>query len=132
MAITDPVADMLTRIRNALLARHEVVEIPISAMKLRVAEILKEEGFIRDFTVVPTVPQGTLRIELKYTEGRKSAILGLRRVSKPGRRMYYSAHDLPKVRNGLGVGIVSTNRGVLTDSQARKMNVGGEYLCVVW
>ena len=132
MSMTDPIADLLTRIRNALQADHEAVEAPLSKMKLALVGILKQEGFIRDFEVLETKPQATLRIQLRYYDGNKPAILGLARASRSGRRTYYGAAALPKVRNGLGVGIVSTSRGVMTDRAAREANVGGELLCTVW
>ena len=128
---TDPVADMLARIRNALLARHEAVEIPFSRLKTRIAEILKQEGFISDFAVKDEFP-GSLRLQLKYTEGRKPAIVGMRRTSRPGRRVYVRHKHIPHVLNGMGISIISTSHGVVTDRDARKQSVGGEILCEVW
>lgn len=129
--ITDPVADMLARIRNALLARHEAVEIPFSGLKVRIAEILKREGFISDFAVKDEFP-ASVRVQLKYTEGRKPAIVGMRRTSRPGRRVYVGHKHIPHVLNGMGISIISTSHGVVTDRDARKQSVGGEVLCEVW
>ena len=129
--ITDPVADMLARIRNALLARHEAVEIPFSQLKTRIAEILKQEGFISDYAVKDEFPS-SLRVQLKYTEGRKPAIVGMRRTSRPGRRVYVRHKHIPHVLNGMGISIISTSHGVVTDRDARKQSVGGEVLCEVW
>ena len=128
---TDPVADMLARIRNALLARHEAVEIPFSRLKVRIAEILKQEGFISDFAVKDEFP-GSVRVQLKYTEGRKPAIVGMKRTSRPGRRVYVRHKHIPHVLNGMGISIISTSHGVVTDRDARKQAVGGEILCEVW
>lgn len=132
MSMTDPVADMLTRIRNATMVRHDRTDVPASKMKVAVAKILKQEGFIRTFKVVEEGPQGLIRIYLKYADDGEPAIHGLKRVSSPGRRVYRGVGELPKVRNGLGVAVVSTNRGVLTDEQARGLQVGGEILCEIW
>jgi len=132
MSMTDPVSDMLTRIRNATTVRHDRTDVPASKMKLEIAKILKQEGFIRTFKLLEEGPQGLIRIYLKYADDGEPAIHGVRRISKPGRRVYRGAEDLPKVRNGLGVAVVSTNRGVLTDEQARGLRVGGEVLCEVW
>ena len=129
--ITDPVADMLARIRNALLARHEAVEIPFSGLKVRIAEILKQEGFINDFAVKNEFP-ASVRVQLKYTDGRKPAIVGMRRTSRPGRRVYVRHKHIPHVLNGMGISIISTSHGVVTDRDARKQSVGGEILCEVW
>jgi len=130
--MTDPIADMLTRIRNATMVRHDRTDVPASRIKLDIAKILKQEGFIRTFKVLEEGPQGTLRIYLKYAEDGESVIHGMERVSKPGRRVYRGVEDLPRVRSGLGVAVVSTNRGILTDEQARSLSVGGEVLCRVW
>ncbi len=132
MSMTDPISDMLTRIRNATTVRHDRTDVPASKMKLEIAKILKQEGFIRTFKLLEEGPQGLIRIYLKYAEDGEPVIHGLRRVSTPGRRVYRAADDLPKVHNGLGVAVVSTNRGVLTDEQARGLRVGGEVLCEVW
>jgi small subunit ribosomal protein S8 len=123
---------MLTRIRNATTVRHDRTDVPASKMKLEIAKILKQEGFIRTFKLLEEGPQGLIRIYLKYAEDGEPVIHGLRRVSTPGRRVYRAADELPKVQNGLGVAVVSTNRGVLTDEQARGLRVGGEVLCEVW
>jgi small subunit ribosomal protein S8 len=128
---TDPVADMLARIRNALLARHEAVEIPFSGLKVKIAEILKQEGFINDFSIQNEFP-ASLRVQLKYGEGRKPAIVGMRRTSRPGRRVYVRHKHIPHVLNGMGISIISTSHGVVTDRDARKNAVGGEILCEVW
>lgn len=132
MSMTDPVSDMLTRIRNATTVRHDRTDVPASKMKLEIAKILKQEGFIRTFKLLEEGPQGLIRIYLKYAEDGEPVIHGLRRISTPGRRVYRAADELPKVQNGLGVAVVSTNRGVLTDEQARGLRVGGEVLCEVW
>jgi small subunit ribosomal protein S8 len=132
MSMTDPVSDMLTRIRNATTVRHDRTDVPASKMKLEIAKILKQEGYIRTFKLLEEGPQGLIRIYLKYAEDGEPVIHGLRRISTPGRRVYRAADELPKVQNGLGVAVVSTNRGVLTDEQARGLRVGGEVLCEVW
>ena len=133
MLVTDVVADMLTRIRNANSAKHETVSIPCSNMKKAIAEILKEEGFIKNYEVVDTEnKQGVINITLKYGEGKTRTIEGLRRVSKPGLRIYASCQDIPRVRNGLGIAIISTSKGIMTDKKARKENIGGEVLAFVW
>ncbi len=132
MSMTDPVSDMLTRIRNATTVRHDRADVPASKMKLEIAKILKQEGYIRTFKLLEEGPQGLIRIYLKYAEDGEPVIHGLQRVSSPGRRVYRRADDLPKVRNGLGVAVISTNRGVLTDEQARGLRVGGEVLCEIW
>ena len=128
---TDPIADMLSRIRNAILARHARADMPLSKMKVRIAQILKDEGYIEDFSSQAEAP-ATLSILLKYGRDRSSAIVGMRRVSRPGRRLYVNHSELPKVMNGMGISIVSTSRGVLTGSQAEQARVGGELLCEVW
>ncbi len=132
MAMTDPVSDMLTRIRNATGVRHDRTDMPASKMKLELAKILKQEGYIRTFKVLEDGPQGVIRIYLKYADDGEPVIHGLRRISRPGRRVYRAVGDLPKVRNGLGVAVVSTSRGVITDEQARGLQVGGEVLCEIW
>lgn len=132
MSMTDPVSDMLTRIRNATMVRHDRADVPASKMKLEIAKILKQEGFIRTFKLLEEGPQGTLRLYLKYADDGEPAIHGLRRISKPGLRIYRGVRELPRVRNGLGVAVISTNRGVLTDEQARSLQVGGEVLCELW
>ena len=132
MAMSDPLADMLTRVRNAGMVKFETVDIPLSKVKVNVAKILKEEGYINDYHIDKTGPQGTLRIDLKYDPNMTRVITGLRRISKPGRRIYVDADNIPKVMSGLGIGIISTSKGVVADHQARKMRVGGEFLCEVW
>ena len=130
--VTDPIADMLTRIRNGQRARHEAVEMPASKMKLELAKILKSEGYIRNFKIVQDEKQGLLKLFLKYDDERKPAIGELRRASKPGRRMYAMVDEIPRVKNGLGIAIVSTSRGIMTDRRARAEHVGGEVICTVW
>lgn len=132
MSMTDPIADMLTRIRNANVARHEVVEIPGSRIKKEIAAILKEEGFIRDYEYVSDKKQGTIKIYLKYGPNKERVITDLKRISKPGLRVYVGRHEIPKVLRGLGIAILSTPRGVMSDKQARREGVGGEVLCYVW
>jgi len=132
MSMTDPISDLLTRIRNATTVRHDRTDVPASSMKLEVAKILKQEGFIRTFKVIEEGPQGVIRIYLKYAEDGEPVIHGLKRVSRPGCRIYRGVDDLPRVQNGLGVAVISTNRGVLTDEQARGLRVGGEVLCEIW
>ena len=132
MHITDTIADMLTRIRNANSAKHDTVDIPASNMKKAIAQILLDEGYIKSFTVVEDDKQGTIRVVLKYGQGKTPVIQGLRRVSKPGLRIYTSCEDMPRVMKGLGTAILSTNKGVMTDKQARKENVGGEVLAFIW
>jgi len=131
-AITDPIADLLTRIRNAGHARLESLEIPSSNVKEGIAKILKEQGYIKDYKVMEDDKQGILRIYLKFVNGKKHAIFGLERVSKPSRRVYSNASEIPRVLNGMGVMILSTSKGLLTDKDARTQNVGGEILCKVW
>ena len=132
MQISDVIADMLTRIRNANDAKHETVDIPASNLKKSIAEILLEEGYIKNFQIVEDGKQGIIRVTLKYVEGKQKVIHGLRRVSKPGLRIYSNCEDMPKVMNGLGIAIVSTSKGVMTDKKARLANVGGEILAFVW
>lgn len=132
MQVTDTIADLLTRIRNANSAKHETVEIPASNMKKAIAQILLDEGYIKKFTVVEDGKQGIIKITLKYGEGKIPVITGLKRVSKPGLRIYSNIEDMPKVMKGLGIAIVSTSKGVMTDRQARKENVGGEVLAFIW
>ena len=131
MQLSDVIADMLTRIRNANNAKHETVDIPASNMKKAIADILVNEGYISSYTVVEDGKQGIIRVTLKYI-GKQKVLQGLRRVSKPGLRIYAGAEDMPKVMNGLGIAIVSTSKGIMTDKQARKENVGGEILAFVW
>lgn len=132
MQITDPIADMLTRIRNASSAKHESVEIPASNMKKEIARILADEGYIKSYEVIDDEKQGTIKVALKYGAGKVQAIRGVQRISKPGLRVYVGYEDMPKVMNGLGVAIVSTSNGVMTDKEARKAKIGGEVLAFVW
>ena len=132
MHITDPIADMLTRIRNANSAKHEIVDIPASNMKKAIAQILLDEGYIASYKVIEDEKQGVIRVTLKYGENKSQVITGLRRVSKPGLRIYSSVEDMPKVMKGLGIAIISTSKGIMTDREARKLNVGGEVLAFVW
>ena len=132
MQITDPVADMLTRIRNANTAKHESVDVPASNLKKAIAKILLDEGYIKSYEVVEDGTQGIIRIQLKYLAGKEKVISGLRRVSKPGLRVYAGADELPRVLKGLGIAIISTSRGVMTDKAARANHVGGEVLAFVW
>ena len=132
MHITDPVADMLTRIRNASNAKHETVDVPASNMKKSIAQILLDEGYIKSFQIVEDGTQGIIRITLKYNAGKEKVISGLRRVSKPGLRVYVGADELPQVLRGLGIAIVSTSKGVMTDKAARAAHVGGEVLAFIW
>ena len=132
MQITDPVADMLTRIRNANTAKHESVDVPSSNLKKAIAKILLDEGYIKSYEVVEDGTQGVIRIQLKYLAGKEKVISGLRRVSKPGLRVYAGADELPRVLKGLGIAIISTSKGVMTDKAARANHVGGEVLAFVW
>lgn len=132
MQITDPIADMLTRIRNAGTAKHETVDVPASKMKISIAQILLDEGYIKAFKVIEDGRQGVIKVTLKYTDSKAQVITGLRRVSKPGLRIYSNCKDMPKVMKGLGIAIVSTSKGIMTDKKAREMNVGGEILAFVW
>ena len=132
MQITDPIADLLTRIRNAQSSKHESVKVPASNMKKAICQILVDEGFIKNFVVEEDGKQGMITINLKYTNNREGAIMGLKRVSKPGLRIYSNAEELPKVMKGLGIAIVSTSKGIMTDAKARKENIGGEVLAFVW
>lgn len=132
MQISDVIADMLTRIRNANDAKHETVDVPASKMKKAIADILVEEGYISGYQIIEDGKQGIIRITLKYGRGKQKIIQGLRRVSKPGLRIYSNCEDMPKVMNGLGIAIVSTSKGIMTDKKARSLNVGGEVLVFVW
>jgi small subunit ribosomal protein S8 len=132
MSVSDPIADLLTRIRNGIQGRKSRVDCPRSGLKVRIAEILREEGFVDAVSTDETGPQGTLSVVLRYDNTNHSAITGLRRISRPGQRAYANAKGLKKVRNGLGISIVSTSRGVMTDRKARELGVGGEVLCEVW
>ena len=132
MQITDTIADMLTRIRNASAAKHDSVDVPASKVKKAIAQILLDEGYITSFTAVEDGKQGVIHIVLKYGPNKSQTITGIRRVSKPGLRIYTNVEDMPKVMRGLGVAILSTSKGIMTDKQARRENVGGEVLCYVW
>lgn len=132
MQITDPVADMLTRIRNANSAKHDSVNVPASNLKKAIAQILQDEGYIKSYTVEDDGTQGVIHINLKYVGKKQAALTGLRRVSKPGLRVYAGAEELPKVLKGLGIAIISTSKGVMTDKKARELHVGGEVLAFIW
>ena len=132
MQITDTIADLLTRIRNASTAKHATVDVPASNIKKAITQILVDEGYLKSFQVIDDGKQGIIRITLKYDENNASVITGLRRVSKPGLRIYSSCEDMPKVMKGLGVAIVSTSKGIVTDKKARELNVGGEVLAFIW
>ncbi|MGN1101101.1 MAG: 30S ribosomal protein S8 [Huintestinicola sp.] len=132
MQITDSIADILTRIRNANTAKHATVDVPASNMKKAISQILVDEGYIKSYQIIDDGKQGIIRITLKYGENKSQVITGLRRVSKPGLRIYSSCEDMPKVMKGLGIAIVSTSKGVMTDKKARELNVGGEVLAFVW
>ncbi|MCC6025682.1 MAG: 30S ribosomal protein S8 [Caldimicrobium sp.] len=130
--MTDPIADMLIRIKNALMARHKTVVVPGSKLKIEIARILKEEGYIEDYRVIEEKPQIKIEIVLKYDEKKRPVIAGIKRVSKPGRRIYRGYKELPKVLNGMGIAIISTSQGIMTDHEARKRRVGGEVICEIW
>ena len=132
MTMTDPIADMLTRIRNANTVKHETVDVPASNIKKEIVRILLEEGFVRGYDVIEDGKQGIIRIQLKYGQEGERVITGLKKISKPGMRVYAANHEIPKVLNGLGISVISTSKGILTDKQARKENVGGEVICYVW
>ena len=132
MQITDTIADLLTRIRNASTSRHETVDIPASNTKKSIVEILQDEGYIKKFTVIEDGKQGIIRVTLKYDENKKPVITGLKRVSKPGLRIYTDVENMPQVIKGLGIAIISTSKGVMTDKKARELNVGGEVLAFIW
>ncbi|MBF0528968.1 MAG: 30S ribosomal protein S8 [Deltaproteobacteria bacterium] len=132
MSMTDPIADMLTRIRNAMMIRHDRVDVPASKLKLSIVRILKDEGYIKNFKVIKDNKQGVLRILLKYTDDNKPVIKGLKRVSRCSTRVYLGTDDIKPVLSGLGVGIISTSKGVMTDREAKRQNVGGEMICSVW
>jgi len=130
--MTDPIADMLIRIKNASMARHKSVIVPASKIKLEIARILKEEGYIEDFKYIEEKPQAKIEIFLKYDENKRPVIAGVKRVSKPGRRIYRGYRNLPKVLDGFGIAIVSTSQGIMTDHEARRRKIGGEVLCEIW
>ena len=132
MQITDSIGDMLTRIRNANSAKHDTVKVPASNMKKAIAQILVDEGYVKSFSVIDDGKQGIIRIQLKYGANKTSVIQGLRRVSKPGLRIYSNVENMPQVMRGLGIAILSTSKGIMTDKQARRENIGGEVLCFVW
>jgi len=132
MTMTDPIADMLTRVRNANMVKHETVDVPASNMKKEIARILLEEGFIRGYDVIEDGKQGIIRIQLKYGQEGDRVIQGLKQISKRGMRVYAAHDEIPKVLNGLGISVISTSKGILTDKQARNENVGGEVVCYVW
>ncbi|MBW1711817.1 MAG: 30S ribosomal protein S8 [Deltaproteobacteria bacterium] len=132
MSMSDPIADMLTRIRNALMVKYSRVDIPASQTKINIAKVLKSEGYIKNYKIIKDNRQGLLRIHLRYDDEAAPVITGLQRVSRPGRRVYSRAKDLPQVLNGLGVNIISTSQGLMTDRQARQENLGGEVLCSIW
>lgn len=132
MTMTDPIADMLTRIRNANVVKHETVDVPASNMKKEISRILLEEGFIRGYDVIEDGKQGIIRVQLKYGVNNERVITGLKKISKPGMKVYAAKDELPRVLGGLGVAVISTSKGILTDKQARKDNVGGEVICYVW
>ena len=132
MQMSDVIADMLTRIRNANNAKHQTVDIPASNMKKAIAEILVEEGYVKSYQIIEDGKQGTIRVTLKYLQGKQKVIRGIRRVSKPGLRIYAGCEDMPSVMNGLGIAIVSTSKGIMTGKKAKSLNVGGEVLAFVW
>lgn len=132
MSMSDTLADMLTRIRNAEMVRHAAVDVPFSKLKLGVVKILRQEGYINDFAIIEDDRHGVLKITLRYDQENRGAITGIKRISKPGRRMYSKNDQIPKVMSGLGISIISTSQGIMTDRDARRMNVGGEILCQVW
>ncbi len=132
MTMTDPIADMLTRIRNANTVGHDTVDVPASKMKKSIAGILADEGYIKGFDVIDDNKQGTIRIQMKYGTGKERVISGIKKISKPGLKVYAKAEDVPKVLGGLGVAIISTSKGVISDKEARKLGVGGEVICYVW
>lgn len=132
MTMTDPIADMLTRIRNANMVRHANVEVPASNMKKTIAQILSDEGFIKGYDVTEDDKQGTIKITMKYDENKDRVITGLKRISKPGLRVYAKRNEVPRVLGGLGIAIISTSRGIMSDKQARKEGLGGEVICYVW
>jgi small subunit ribosomal protein S8 len=132
MVMTDPIADLLTRIRNANIAYHETLDIPASKVKGSLLQLLKDEGFIRDFAYIEDGKQGTLRLQMKYGAGKERVISGLKRISRPGLRVYERRDEIPRVLGGLGIAILSTSRGLMTDKQARQAGLGGEVVCYVW
>lgn len=132
MSMSDPLADMLTRIRNATKSRFSSVEMPLSKLKVSVAQVLKKEGYISEYTISEEGPQGVLKIDLKYGSNNEAVINGIKRVSKPGHRLYKTSNKIPKVMSGLGVSILTTSKGVISDKEARQQHIGGELLCEIW
>ena len=132
MLVNDPIADMLTRIRNAQIAKHDSVTVPASNMLKSIAKIMLDEGFVKSVDFIDEAPQGSIKIALKYTQNKKPIISGLKRISKPGLRIYAKTEEIPKVLGGLGIAVISTSKGVMTDKQARSNSVGGEVLCYIW
>ncbi|MGL5257231.1 MAG: 30S ribosomal protein S8 [Proteocatella sp.] len=132
MTMTDPIADMLTRVRNANTVKHENVDVPASNIKKELARILLEEGFIKGYDVIEDGKQGLIRLQLKYGKNGERVITGIKRISKPGMRVYADSHSVPKVLNGLGISVISTSKGIVTDKQARELGIGGEVICYVW
>ena len=132
MTMTDPIADMLTRIRNANTVGHQTVDVPASKMKKSIAEILTDEGYIKGYDVIEDEKSGIIRITMKYGQGKEKVISGIKKISKPGLKVYAKANEVPKVLNGLGIAIISTSNGVISDKEARKLGVGGEVVCYVW
>jgi small subunit ribosomal protein S8 len=132
MSMTDPISDFLARIRNAIISRRVMVSVPASNIKVKLAEIMKSEGYIRAFELKPDSRQGVLEVELKYDRDNKCAIEGMQRISRPGQRRYAKAAEVPKVRNGLGIAVVTTSQGLMTDREARKRTLGGEVICEIW
>ena len=132
MTMTDPIADMLTRIRNANTVGHETVDVPASKMKKSIAAILTDEGYIKGYDVIEDEKQGVIKITMKYGQGKERVISGIKKISKPGLKVYAKANEVPKVLNGLGIAIISTSNGVISDKEARKLGVGGEVVCYVW
>jgi small subunit ribosomal protein S8 len=132
MTMTDPIADMLTRIRNANMVGHTTVDVPASKIKKSIAGILTDEGYIRGYDVIEDSKQGTIRIQMKYGVGKEKVISGIKKISKPGRKVYAKAEDVPRVLGGLGIAIISTSKGVISDKEARRLGVGGEVICYVW
>lgn len=132
MTMTDPIADMLTRVRNASSVKHDTVDIPASNMKKEISRILLEEGYIKGYDVIEDGKQGLIRMQLKYGNAGEKVITGIKKISKPGMRVYADKHNVPKVLNGIGISVISTSKGILTDKQAREQGVGGEVICYVW
>ena len=132
MSMTDPISDFLARIRNAIVARKHAISLPSSKLKVRLAEIMKQEGYIKSFEFTPDSRQGLLEVELKYDKDNRCAIEGMKRISRPGQRRYTGSADIPKVRNGLGIAVITTSQGLMTDREARRRTLGGEVICAIW